>query len=69
MTKLTFDSEDASLKSRRRRDIIFIRASAAALNALPALLAALPVAPPMEVFVAVGGSFRNWDGHGPSELT
>jgi chemotaxis response regulator CheB len=61
MTKLTIDSQDASLESRRRRDIIVIGASAAALNALPALLAALPAAAPMEDFVAVGGSFRNRD--------
>jgi CheB methylesterase len=60
MTKLTIDSQDASLESRRRRDIIVIGASAAALNALPVLLAALPATAPVAVFVAVGG-FRSRD--------
>ncbi len=58
MTKLTVDCQEASLESRRRRDIIVIGASAAALNASPVLLAALPAPAPVAVFVAVGGSFR-----------
>ncbi len=60
MTKLTIDSQDGSPENRWR-DIIVIGASAAALNALPVLLAALPATAPVAIFVAVGGSFRNRD--------
>lgn len=61
MTKLTNDCQEAWLESRRRGDIIVIGASAAALNALPVLLAALQATAPVAVFVVVGGSFRKRD--------
>ncbi len=60
MTKLTIESQDASLENRRRRDIIAIGTPAVPLNAWPVLVAALPATAPEAVFVAVGGSRRKF---------